>query len=103
MTSSLCCAYAYELAHLGGDAVATGPAIVEGEVRELVRRRGIDPVAEPEVVRRLIDEVISEYLDRSVSSSLPPLGDSRQAARAVLDAVSGFGPLQPFLDDRSIE
>jgi len=84
-------------------SVATGLAIVEGEVRELVRRRGIDPVAEPAVVRRLIDEVITHYLDRAVTSSLPPLGDTTQIARAVLDAVSGFGPLQPFLDDPSIE
>ena len=83
--------------------MATGLAIVEGEVRELVRRRGIDPVAEPTVVRRLIDEVISEYLDRTVTSSLPPLGDPTHVTRTVLDAVSGFGPLQPVLDDPSIE
>ncbi|HEY3630750.1 MAG TPA: ATPase, T2SS/T4P/T4SS family [Jatrophihabitantaceae bacterium] len=83
--------------------MATGLAIVEGEVRELVRRRGIDPGAEPVVVGRLIDEVISEYLDRAVTSSLPPLGDTTHVARAVLDAVAGFGPLQPFLDDPSVE
>ena len=83
--------------------MATGLVIVEGEVRELVRRRGIDPVAEPAVVRRLIDEVISHYLDRAVTSSLPPLGDTTQVVRAVLDAVAGFGPLQPFLDDPSVD
>jgi pilus assembly protein CpaF len=83
--------------------VATGLAIVEGEVRELVRRRGIDPVAEPVAVRRLIDDVITDYLDRAVTSTLPPLGDTTQVARAVLDAVAGFGPLQPFLDDPAIE
>jgi pilus assembly protein CpaF len=83
--------------------VATGLAIVEGEVRELVRRRGIDPVAEPGVVRRLIDDVIADYLDRAVTSALPPLGDATQLARAILDAVAGFGPLQPFLDDPSVE
>jgi pilus assembly protein CpaF len=83
--------------------VASGQAIVEGEVRELVRRRGIDPVAEPATVRRLIDEVVTHYLDRAVTSSLPPLGDTTHVTRAVLDAVAGFGPLQPFLDDPSIE
>jgi pilus assembly protein CpaF len=83
--------------------VATGLGIVEGEVRELVRRRGIDPVAEPAVVRRLIDDVIADYLDRAVTSTLPPLGDTTHVARAVLDAVAGFGPLQPFLDDPAIE
>jgi pilus assembly protein CpaF len=83
--------------------VATARAIVEGEVRELVRLRGIDPVAEPVVVTRLIDEVVSDYLDRAVTSQLPPLGDVAPVSRAVLDAVAGFGPLQPFLDDPSIE
>jgi pilus assembly protein CpaF len=83
--------------------MATARAIVEGEVRELVRRRGIDPVAEPAAVTRLIDEVLSDYLDRAVTSQLPPLGDAAPVARAVLDAVAGFGPLQPFLDDPTIE
>jgi pilus assembly protein CpaF len=83
--------------------MATARTIVEDEVRELVRRRGIDPVAEPEVVTRLIDEVVSDYRDRTVTSQLPPLGDSAPVSRAVLDAVAGFGPLQPFLDDPTIE
>jgi pilus assembly protein CpaF len=83
--------------------MVTARAIVEDEVRELVRRRGIDPVAEPVVVTRLIDEVVSDYLDRAVTSQLPPLGDTAPVARAVLDAVAGFGPLQPFLDDPTIE
>ena len=83
--------------------MATARAIVEDEVRELVRRRGIDPVAEPAVVIRLIDDVVSDYLDRAVTSQLPPLGDTAPVARAVLGAVAGFGPLQPFLDDPTIE
>jgi pilus assembly protein CpaF len=81
----------------------TAHAILETEVRELVRRRGIDPIAEPAVVGRLVDEVIGEYRDRSITSSLPPMGDVVAAARAVLDAVAGFGPLQPLLDDPTIE
>jgi pilus assembly protein CpaF len=42
---------------------------VEDEVRELVRRRGLDPVADPAAVRRLVDEVISDYDERSVSGN----------------------------------
>lgn len=82
---------------------STAQAIVETEVRELVRRRGIDPIAEPEVMVRLVDEVVGEYQDRSVTSALPPMGDVVAATRAVLDAVAGFGPLQPLLDDPTIE
>src|SRR4051794_26278004 len=65
---------------------------VEDEVRELVRRRGLDPMADPGSVRRLVDEVISDYDERSVGGTLPQLVDARQAARAVFDAVAGFGP-----------
>jgi pilus assembly protein CpaF len=77
--------------------------VVEDEVRELVRRRGLDPIADPGTVRRLVDEVIADYDERSVAGSLPMLVDSRQAARVVFDAVAGFGPLQPYLDDPEVE
>jgi pilus assembly protein CpaF len=82
---------------------STAQAILESEVRELVRRRGIDPIAEPEVVGRLVDEVVGDYRDRAITSALPPLGDVVSATRTVLDAVAGFGPLQPLLDDCSVE
>lgn len=78
-------------------------AILEGEVRELVRQRGIDPIAEPTVVARLVDEVVGDYRDRAITAALPPLGDVPSATRAVLDAVAGFGPLQPLLDDPTVE
>jgi len=78
-------------------------AVVEDEVRELVRRRGLDPVADPGAVRRLVDEVIAEYDDRSLTGSLPQLVDVRVAARQVFDAVAGFGPLQQYLDDPTVE
>jgi pilus assembly protein CpaF len=82
---------------------ASAQAILETEVRELVRRRGIDPIAEPETVARLIDEVVGDYRDRAITSSLPPMGDAVSTSRAVLDAVAGLGPLQPMLDDPSVD
>jgi pilus assembly protein CpaF len=81
----------------------TGVDAVELEVRELVRRRGIDPVTDRSAVRRLVDEVVADYDERSLTSTLTPLHDSRLAARAVYDAVAGFGPLQRHLDDPSVE
>jgi pilus assembly protein CpaF len=83
--------------------VATAHSIVDAEVRELVRRRGIDPVGEPDVVARLVAEVVADYQDRAVTSQLPPLGDVVALSRGVHDAIAGFGPLQPFLDDPAIE
>jgi pilus assembly protein CpaF len=77
--------------------------VVEQEVRELVRRRGLDPAADPAAVRRLVDEVIADYDDRTLTSALPALPDLRGAARRVYDAVAGFGPLQAYLDDPTVE
>jgi pilus assembly protein CpaF len=81
----------------------TGVDTVEHEVRELVRRRGIDPVADRIAVRRLVDEVVADYDERSLTSNLPPLPDPHHAAKAVYDAVAGFGPLQRHLDDPTVE
>jgi len=76
---------------------------VEDEVRELVRRRGLDPVREPEAVRRLVDEVAEHYETRALSGGLPPLTGPDQARARVYAAVAGFGPLQQFFDDPSVE
>jgi pilus assembly protein CpaF len=53
-------------------------------------------------MRRLVDEVVADYDERSRTSNLTPLGDTRQAARTVYDAVAGFGPLQRHLDDPTV-
>lgn len=78
-------------------------AVVEDEVRELVRRRGLDPSADPSGVRLLVDEVLAEYDERSLTGALPVLGDARRTAREVFDAVAGLGPLQRYLDDPTVE
>jgi pilus assembly protein CpaF len=81
----------------------SGVDTVEAEVRELVRRRGLDPVEDRIAVRRLVDEVVTDYDERALTSSLVPLPDPRAAARSVYDAVAGFGPLQRHLDDPEVE
>jgi pilus assembly protein CpaF len=77
--------------------------MVEDEDRELVRRRGLDPVAAPEEMQQLVDEVVADYDERASTSTLPPLADPDGVARSVYDAVAGFGPLQRYLDDPEIE
>lgn len=77
--------------------------ILEDEVRELVRRRGLDPAQEPDAVRRLVADAAEDYQSRALSGSLPQLHNQVESVRIVADAVAGFGPLQPLLDDDSIE
>ncbi|HVF20862.1 MAG TPA: ATPase, T2SS/T4P/T4SS family [Mycobacteriales bacterium] len=76
-------------------------AMVEREVRELVRRRGLDPATDAAAVRRLVAEVVTDYDERALGSTLPPLPE--QVHRRVYDAVAGFGPLQQYLDDPEVE
>ncbi|MET3808962.1 ATPase, T2SS/T4P/T4SS family [Arthrobacter sp. UYEF3] len=77
--------------------------IVEDEVRELIRRRGLDPLRQIGEVRRLVEEAISDYDERALLAPLPPIGSLDTARRFVFDAVAGFGALQPLLDDPGIE
>ncbi|MGQ1796776.1 pilus assembly protein CpaF [Kocuria sp. CNJ-770] len=77
--------------------------LVEAEVRELIRRRGLDPVLELERTRELVDAAVRDYDQRSARGVLPALTDLQAARRVLLDLVAGFGPLQPLLDDPRIE
>ncbi|PIE26805.1 MAG: pilus assembly protein CpaF [Micrococcales bacterium] len=78
-------------------------ALVEGEVRELIRRRGVDPVRNPGEARELVNEAVADYHDRTLSGGLPLLHDIDAAIRTILDSVAGLGPLQPYLDDPEVE
>jgi pilus assembly protein CpaF len=78
-------------------------ALVTDEVREVIRRGGLDPVRDPGGARRLVESTVTEYDDRAMRSPLPPVGDRGTLVKRVLDAVVGFGPLQPYLDDPEVE
>jgi pilus assembly protein CpaF len=82
----------------------TADLIIEREVRELVRRRGLDPGnGDATAVRCLIDEVVADYTVRRLTAAMPPLADPGQVAKTVADRVVGVGPLQPYFDDPDIE
>jgi pilus assembly protein CpaF len=78
-------------------------ALVTDEVREVIRRGGVDPVRDPGATRRLVESTVTDYDDRAMRSPLPPVGDRAALVKRVLDAVVGFGPLQPYLDDPEVE
>ncbi|WP_105030158.1 CpaF family protein [Arthrobacter ruber] len=77
--------------------------MVEGEVRELIRRRGLDPARQVIEIQHLVDDAVADYEERSVLGVLPPLGRLDTARKQVYDAVAGFGALQPLLDDPTVE
>src|SRR6478672_6641353 len=77
--------------------------VVEDEVRELIRRSGLDPARHPAAVGRLVHDVITDYDERSLHGGMPVIVDRQEAAKQVLDTVAGFGPLQPYFDDPTVE
>lgn len=81
------------------DAVRT----VEAEVRELIRRSGLDPAREPQAVQRLVRDAVADYDQRSMHGGMPVLSDVDKAEKSVWDTVAGFGPLQPYFDDPTVE
>jgi pilus assembly protein CpaF len=84
--------------------VKTPMSLLESEVRELVRRRGIDPAKDGSgSVGALFDEVLHDYEKRAESSSLPRVRDRGAIKKAVVDRVAGLGPLQYLLDDPEVE
>jgi pilus assembly protein CpaF len=76
---------------------------LEGEVRELIRRSGLDPLRDEPAVRRLVEEAVSDYDERSMHGGLPVLADLGATSKALWDSVIGYGPLQQYFDDASVE
>ena len=81
----------------------TALQLLEDDVRELIRRRRIDPARDDLQVRSLIGEVLDEYDERVLGGGMSPLADRKEAQRILLESVTGFGPLQPYLDDPTVE
>ncbi len=84
-------------------APSDGASILEDEVRELVRRREIDPARDRAGLERLVAEALTDYTERAALGVVPALPDPPAAARSVVDALAGLGPLQRYLDDPEVE
>lgn len=84
-------------------APADAAALLEHEVRELVRRRALDPVRDRPGLERLVAEASADYTERATRGVVPALADPQGTARAVVDALGGLGPLQRYLDDPEVE
>ncbi|KRE62334.1 ATPase, T2SS/T4P/T4SS family [Nostocoides sp. Soil756] len=81
------------------DAVRT----LEGEVRELIRRSGLDPIRDEPAVRRLVRDAVSDYDSRSMHGGMALLPDLDEASKSLWDSIVGYGPLQQYFDDPHVE
>ena len=84
---------------------STPPAIdaLDADVRDEVRRSGIDPLTQVETVRRFAQSVVRAHDDRSLSGAVRPLDDPDRMVAELVARVAGFGPLQSYLDDPAVE
>ena len=72
-------------------------------LRTQVQRRGVDPQREAAVVRQMAQHVVRDHDDRSLTGAVAPVVDRDSLVSFLVANVSGFGPLQPLLDDPEIE
>lgn len=76
--------------------------VIEADVRDAVRRGGLDPLRDRDAVEELVRTAVRRLVAQVDD---PAQSDVEIAAvsRRVLDDVAGFGPLQRFFDDPEVE
>lgn len=74
---------------------------IADNVRDRVRHEGVD--LSPELADRYVRDEVRRYSERALGGSVPMLADEADATRQVLATLTGFGALQPLLDDPGVE
>lgn len=78
-------------------------AHIAERVRERVKLDGVDLASDQELAARYVHDEVRRYSERALGGSLPMLDDEAETEKRVVASLTGFGPLQPFLDDPDIE
>lgn len=86
------------------DAGVSHPsALVAERVRLRLRAEGVDPSIEPEAAWRITHAEVRRHDDLALARGEALIDDEAACVREVLASLSGFGVLQPLLDDPEIE
>ncbi|QYM63237.1 ATPase, T2SS/T4P/T4SS family [Microbacterium sp. Se5.02b] len=78
-------------------------ALVAERVRVRLRAEGIDPGVDPAAATRIARAEVRRHDDLAVTRGDGLIDDEEACVRDVLASLSGFGALQPLLDDPDIE
>jgi pilus assembly protein CpaF len=78
-------------------------ASLVGRVRERLRADRTDPADAPDAVARLARAEVRRHNELALARGGTPIDDEAGHVRDVLAAVTGLGPLQPYLDDPEVE
>ena len=85
---------------------SASPALVDdldAQVRAAVRRDGVDPQRDVDLVRTIAEQVVRAHDERSLTGAVTPVPDATGVVGELVARVSGFGALQPYLDDPDVE
>lgn len=83
---------------------ASAPAAAVAErVRERLRAERLDPARDPEFATQLARAEVRRHNDFALARGLAVVDDEAACVREVLATVTGYGPLQPYLDDPTVE
>ncbi len=77
--------------------------LLDADVRDEVRRQGVDPLTDVESVRRFARQAVRDHDHRSLSGAVRPVESPDDTVDELVARVAGFGPLQGYLDDDSVE
>ncbi len=77
--------------------------LLDAQLRAAVRRDGVDPQREADLVRSIAEQVVRAHDERSLTGAVAPVPDPEWIIGELVARVSGFGPLQPYLDDPEVE
>ena len=76
---------------------------LDADVRDAVRRNGVDPQANAGAVRRFAESAVAAHDQRSLTGVVDPVEDPGEVVDELVARISGFGPLQAYLDDPTVE
>ncbi|MDR6907722.1 pilus assembly protein CpaF [Agromyces sp. 3263] len=76
---------------------------IADRVRTRVLREGVDLATDGSVAARYANEEVRRYSERALAGAHAQLGDEAGTARDVVASITGYGPLQPFFDDPTVE
>src|SRR3954470_4286871 len=76
---------------------------LDADLRAVVRAEGVDPQRDASLVRRLAARVVGDHDQRSLTGAVLPVLDQDTVIEELVARVSGFGALQRYLDDTSVE
>ncbi|KQW07685.1 pilus assembly protein CpaF [Leifsonia sp. Root4] len=77
--------------------------MITEQVRVRVRADSVDLSSDAALAESYVRAELQRYSERALGNSLPLIHDEEQAAREAVASLTGFGRLQPYLDDPSIE